>query len=112
MRRLLYAVIAVLLFAAVDASAQCFRCEWDLRGCSTCAHTFYNAYDLCRISNDGYACYGTGDCEGALGGCGDHCIQHKVELRPVQPKLQGEWRLVSVELTRRISATTREKRRS
>ena len=98
MRRLLYVFTALLLFVAVDAFAQCQRCEWE-GDCATCAHTYYNASQECEINNNGYGCTLIGGCAGALGEC-LRCVQQKVEARPFQPTLRGEWRLVSVELSR------------
>jgi hypothetical protein len=98
MRWTLLLLAAVLVLVAADASAQCRDCYIDPEtACASCVPTNYNAWVLCDVVHNGYACALTGDCTGVEGECRTH---NRSDLRPKpEPKLEREWQLVSVEIT-------------
>ncbi len=114
MRRLLVPAFVLLLFVAADAFAHCQKCNFDASGCASCVSTDFNAYILCDVIFNGYACGLNGQCEGPAGEqCEIACEQEPVASSgPAEMKLRGEWQLVSVEIERPVADARRQKLRS
>jgi hypothetical protein len=117
MRITLLLSLVVLLVVAVDASAQCVKCRFDDRGCAYCGDTTFNAWILCTIINNGYGCRLEGACEGASGdecffGPGTCVREKEAALRPTELKLERDWQLVAVRISKGHVPPPREKRHS
>jgi len=107
MRRVLLVFTLVLLFSAVNAFADCKKCdvEW-FTGCKVCSDTSFDAFVLCEISNNGNSCIAQGECNGPGGPECPHqpCPMIRyVSLPSHTSKLQGDWQLVSVEVLRVVT---------
>lgn len=114
MRRLLVLTFVLLLFPAADALAHCQKCSFDQNGCASCVSTDFNAWVLCDVIYNGYACGFNGQCEGPGGEqCQVACRQQLVaSMHPGEMKARGEWQLVSVEIERPQVAAKQRKLRS
>jgi hypothetical protein len=109
------AVLLLLVFAAPNSQAQCQYCgnSW-WTGQVACLDTNYNAYCQCIPHNDYFpSCDQEDPCEGVLGTgpCGSKgpgCnVEYTEDLRgPNVPYRSGEWKVVSVTLTRKPNEGT------